>query len=178
MTIRDEEIKRLIHYAKGMGVKVTIYNKPNKGAAADWTLDGTSITVYAGKSVSKTSIVLSLIHELGHHLWFIHEKDRQPDLKFHEAIDRENIFLENKAIPTPKHLRKKILGVELAGTAYWDTVIKDVGIKIPKWKVEAAKEFDIWMYEMYYENGKFPQGKFKTDHYSEVRKKHENTEYA
>ncbi|NJO48262.1 MAG: hypothetical protein HC840_00940 [Leptolyngbyaceae cyanobacterium RM2_2_4] len=172
MTIRDDEIQRLIHYAKGMGVKVILYNKSKSGAEAEWTLDGTLIQVYAGSKKSKTSIVLDLIHEIGHHVWFVHEKNRQPDMKFDEAITRENLVEEDPDKPTPKHLRKKIWDVEKAGTAYWDIIVKDTNIKIPTWKIEAAKEFDMWMYEMYYENGHFPKGKLRADHYREVQSKH------
>lgn len=172
---RDLEIQRLTHYAKGMGVKVIIYNKSKSGAESEWTLDGSLIQVYADKDKSKTSIILDLIHELGHHVWFVHEKNRKPDMKFYEAITRENLFEYESANPTPKHLRKKIWDVEVAGTAYWDIIVKDTNIKIPKWKIEAAKEFDMWMYEMYYENGYFPKGKLRALKYREVQAKHRPT---
>lgn len=172
MHVRDEEIQRLILYAKGLGVKVIVYNKVKEGAEAEWTLDGTTIRVYAGPRKSKTDLILDLIHELGHHVWFIHEKDRQQDLKFEEAITRENLFETETDIPTPKHLRKKIWDVEVAGTAYWDIIVKDTNIKISPWKIEAAKDMDMWMYEMYYENGHFPKGKMLRDHYREVQSKY------
>jgi hypothetical protein len=174
MAIRDNEIQRLIHYAKGVGVKVVIYSKSKKGSEAEWTLDGTQISVYAGKNKSKTSVILDLIHEIGHQLTFIHERNRKPDMKFDEAISRENLYQVETSIPTPKKLRKKIFDVELAGTAYWDIIVKDTDIKIPKWKIEASKEFDMWMYEMYYINGHFPKGKSKKDHWREVAAKHKN----
>lgn len=172
MGVRDEEIQRLIHYGKGLGVKVIIYSKGKRGAAAEWTLDGSQIQVYAGANKSKTDIILDLIHELGHHVWFIHEKNRQPDMKFDKAITRENLFQVDTDVPTPKHLRKKIWDVELAGTAYWDIIYKDTNIKIPTWKLQAAKEFDMWMYEMYYENGHFPRGKDRRERYLEVQAKY------
>jgi hypothetical protein len=174
MGIRDDEIQRLIHYAKGIGVKVAIYNKSKKGAEAEWTLDGTQINVYAGKNKSKSSIILDLIHELGHQLTFIHERNRKPDMKFDEAISRENLYQVETDIPTPKKLRKKIWDVEMAGTAYWDIIVKDTNVKIPKWKIEASKEFDMWMYEMYYKNGHFPKGNFKKAHGKEVLAKYKN----
>ena len=172
MSIRDDEIQRLIHYGKGLGVKIVIYNKTKAGSAAEWTIDGSLIEVYAGGNKSKTTIILDLIHELAHHIWFIHEKNRQPDLKFEEAIDRANLYqIETDAI-TPKHLRKKIYDVEVAGTGYWDIIYKDTNLKIPKWKVEASKVFDIWMYQVYYENGHFPKGKVRSDYYKEVQAKY------
>lgn len=170
--IRDEEIKRLIHYAKGLGVKVIIYNKDNEDAAALWTLDGSLIEVFAGTGSTKTDIILALLHELGHHVWFVHEKDRQPDLKFEQAIERQNLFEEDDSKnPAPKHLRKKILDVEKAGTEWWFTIYKSVGLKIPEWKVNAEMEFDVWMYEVYYETGHFPKGSGKDNKYKEIRNK-------
>lgn len=82
------------------------------------------------------------------------------------------MYPDKNGPPTPKHLRKKIWDVEAAGTAYWDIIYKDTGLKIPMWKVEAAKEFDTWMYEVYYETGHFPKGKFKKEHYRKVQAKH------
>lgn len=170
--IRDEEIQRLIHYGKGMGVKVIIYSESSPGADAEWTLDGSMIQIYGVKNKSKTDVILDLIHELGHHVWFVHEKDRQPDMKFDEAITRENLSQEETGVPTPKHLRKKIWDVEVAGTKWWETIYKDTNVKIPMWKLEAAKEFDMWMYEMYYETGHFPKGKGKREYYLKVQQKY------
>ena len=170
--VRDEEIKRLIHYAKGLGVRVVVYNKSNPDADAEWTTDGSLINIYAGNKTSKTEIILSLIHELGHHVWWIHEKERQPDLKFEEAIERQNLFEEDdEQNPAPKHLRKKIYDVELAGTEWWMSIYKDTGLKIPEWKVQAAMEFDIWVYEIYYETGHFPTRKAIKTKYREVQNK-------
>lgn len=162
--IRDNEIKRLVSYLNGLGVKVTFYSKNNSEGEADWATDGSEICVYSVKKKSKTKILLDLIHEAGHMVWFIHAKDRQPDLKYEEALERPTDS-------TPKHLRKKILSTEIEGTKWWDTIIKDVDIKLPKWKIEASKEFDIWMYEVYYETGLFPAGKIRNERYRSIFKK-------
>jgi hypothetical protein len=172
MGIRDSEIERLIHYAKSLGVKVTIYNKTNRDASAEWAIDGSQINIYAGPGTSKTTVILNLLHELGHHCWWIWVKDRQPDLKFEEALTRENMFMVETDKPTPKDLRKKIYDVELAGTAYWEIIAKEINIKLPLWKIHAAMEVDMWMYEVYYETGNFPKGKFKRDHVKEVKRKY------
>lgn len=164
--IRDDEIKRLIHYAKGLGVKIIIYNKSKPGTAAEWTTDGSLIQIYTKSNTSKTSVVLSLLHELGHHVWWIHEKDRQPDLKLEEALERHS-----DVNPIPKNFRKRIYDMENASTQWWWSIYKDADIKIPEWKIQAAMEFDVWMYEMYYENGKFPKGKQKRERYIEIQKK-------
>ena len=60
---RDEEFKRLVFYAKGLGLKVTVYNK-KADSFGSW--DGQEIKIYWGKGQSKTDLVLTLLHELGH----------------------------------------------------------------------------------------------------------------
>jgi len=174
MSVRDQEIQRLIHYGKGLGVKIIIYNKSNASSEAEWALDGSQISVFSGPGKTKTGIILDLIHELGHHVWYIHENNRTQDLKFDQAVTRENLYKVETNVPTPKRLRKKIWAVEIAGSLWWDVIYKDTNIKIPKWKLEAAKEFDMWMYQRYYEDGQFPKGKMKRKIGIEIRIKHRN----
>lgn len=166
--IRDREIERLRRYAQGLGVKVSIVYKPRIADSAAWTTDGSEIIVYTNNNQSKTDIVLSLVHELGHHLWFIHEKKRKLDLKFEEALSYESSPNYN----VPKRFRKHILDTEIAGVQYWDVIIKDVDIRIPEWKVKMAAEFDIWQYEVYYKTGKFPSNKEKVVKYKALTLKY------
>lgn len=171
--VRDKEIERLIHYAKGLNVKVTLYQKSKKGTAAEWTVDGTEIRVYTNKSTSKTDVILRMIHELAHHVWFIHERDRQPDLKFIEAVDRECLVEQEKSkTPAPKHLRKKIYDMEKDSTAWWESIYKEVDIKVPIWKLYAEMEYDTWVYEVYYETGFTPKYKIREEKYREIYDKH------
>lgn len=172
--IRDEEFKRLTKYAEGMGLKVKIQTKGRASSAAEWTLDGTEITVYrTDKSISKIDMVLSMIHEIGHHLWFIHQKERLPDLKFDQAIEIENLVQDRvRKVPAPKKLRKKILSVEIAGTRYWEVIYKETNCKFPIWLLHEAMEFDIWQYEHYYKYGKFPNRLLRREKSKELRLKH------
>lgn len=173
MSIRDKEIERLVKYAEALGVKVTYIRKtPASFGEADWVIDGSEIRLYTRKNTNKTDLVLSLIHELGHHLWFIHKKERQPDLKFEQALDRENLVFEKKKVMTPKKLRKKILEIEKEGVKYWEVIVKDTNIKIAKWKINLQAEFDIWQYEYYYENGKFPKRPIRRLKRKELINKH------
>ena len=157
MHIRDREIQRLISYATGLGLEVIYDSTTKTNANATWSLDGTELTLYTRVKQLKTDIIWSILHETGHHLWFIHEKQRKPDFKLDEAISRE-MLVENKEtkVLTPKRLRKKILDIEKAGTEYWHTIYKDVGLAIPLWKINMWIEFDIWQYEVYHQKGKFP----------------------
>lgn len=164
MHIRDREIQRLISYATGLGLEVIYDDSDKSSAAASWAIDGSEITIYTKIKQNKTDTILTLIHEISHHLHWIWEKKRKPDFKFDEAITREMLIENNETtIPTPKHLRKKILDIERAGIAYWDSVYNDVGLKIPLWKVQMYKEFDIWQYECYHKVGSFPIRKIRIE---------------
>jgi hypothetical protein len=171
--IREEELKRLIKYVEGMGIKVKMLSSNDERNSASWSLDGTLIEVHNSKSKAKIDLVLDMIHEISHHLWFIHQKERQLDLKFEEAIERQDLYEENGvSTPAPKKLRKKILSVEIAGTAYWETVYKETNMKFPIWKLHAQKEFDVWMYEMYYEVGRFPSSRDRKQKMKEINLKY------
>lgn len=150
---REDEITRLIHYAKGHGLKVTIRPYKKGDEAGYWTTDGTELEVVTRSTDTKTDTVLTLIHELGHHLWFVRQRDRNPDLKFNEAL--------GTAGKPSKKQRKKILSVEKAGTKWWPVICKDADIKLPEWRVLAQAEFDTWQYEVFYQTGAFPIGEPK-----------------
>lgn len=175
--IRDDEINRLVKYAEALGVKVVFADK-SPDAAGEWAIDGSEITIFKNNNTSKTETVISLVHEIGHHCWFIHEKERTPDLKFDEAITRENLVIENKVNTlTPKKLRKKILDCELESMKYWEVIWKDTNIKIPKWRMYEAMEFDSWVYKYYYRNGVFPSDKECSNKTRALRKKHKGVIY-
>lgn len=170
MSFRDKEIQRLVSYAQGLGVKVKITYVPKGSKNLDsgyWSTDGSEIEIIVKINESKTSLILSLIHELGHHLWFVYKKSRKPDLSFNKALE-----IDARSGVTPKNIRKKILSVEKEGTKYWDVIITDTNIKLPKWKVEANKFFDIWQYEFYYEHGTFPKRKERSFKYKELTEKY------
>ena len=154
--IRDDELNRLVKYAQGLGVKV-VFSTAQSKAAADWTLDGSEITVYKKSNTNKTDLLLNMIHELGHQAWFIHERNRKPDLKFEEAIGRQDEFdLGKKNNPAPKNLREKILNVERASTEYWYGIYKETNMKFPLYKLYIQMEIDVWQYEVLHETGQFP----------------------
>ena len=154
MSIRDEEIARIRSYTEALGVKLIMRNKSSKVAAAEWRLDGSQITVWIIQPENKTETVLSLIHEMGHHLHWIHHKNREEDAKINEVYSR--VEFSNKVTKSTEADRRIVLNVEKAGATYWDVIVKDLNIKIPTWRIEVQKRFDVWQYEYYYENCCFP----------------------
>jgi len=177
--IRDEELIRLTKYAQGMGIKVTFSSSNQETASADWTTDGSAITIYKNTNATKIEKILSLIHELGHHLHFVHEKNREPDLKFDEALDtvesiaKEGLPLSEVSIGR----RKKILDIEKAGTKYWEIIYKDTNLKFPIYKLYVAMDYDMYQYETYYELGRFPKQKENRIKLKELTLKYRDKKY-
>lgn len=168
--VRDQEISRLINYIKGIGLKVSFSSK-DEGASAFWYLDNSEIVICRNNNKTKISTVLSLLHELGHAMHNIHERDREIDTKVEKALNHVS-EAEEQELDSKKRQRKIILNDEIAGTRYWHSIYKETNLKFPIWKMEAQMEFDIWQYEVYYETGKDPLVKEKRVKMQELRRKY------
>jgi len=160
--IRDEELKRLIRYAQGMGLSVHFkpYKKYSK-IAAEWHPDGTQITIYTHKSDSKIEHILSLIHELGHHKGFI-ENQRVQDPKVEEALNAEEAGVR---------FRKRIWDMEASDSLHWEQIYKDTNCKFNINKLHKQREFDVWQYEIYYYKNRFPTYDESMEKKKELKKK-------
>lgn len=167
---RDEEIQRLINYIKGLGLKVSFTSK-DEGASAFWYLDNSEIVICKNHNKTKIETVLSLIHEAGHALHNIHERNREVDTKVEKALNHVD-EAEELEIDTKKRQRKIILDDEIAGTQYWHVIYKDTNMKFPIWKLEAAMDLDLWQYRVFYETGKDPSTKEKRKKRKEIRDKY------
>jgi hypothetical protein len=148
--IRDDELSRLIKYAQGMGIKVSF--KPylrGQQDRAQWTIDGTEITIFLTTRTPKIDKVLTLIHEIAHGKVFAKDGRKiHPELE--EALNNE----ENK-----KKARKMIFEDEVDATKYWEEIYRDTNCKFDINKLYSQREFDIWSYEVYYETNEFPNTK-------------------
>lgn len=168
--IRDQEIDRLVNYIKGLGLKV-VFSSKKTDYSAIWYLDNSQITICKSENVSKLETVLSLIHETGHAIHNIHEKNRQVDPKFVEALDHID-EAEELGLDTKKKHRRNLLNNEIAGTKYWHSIYRETNMKFPIWKLDAAMEFDIWMYQVFFETGEYPKTKEKAQKNKEILRKY------
>lgn len=161
--VRDDELNRLIRYAQGMGISVRFKPYvPHTAVEADWSIDGTEITVYVKKSTSKLSKVLSLIHELGHHKGFV-ELGRRIPRKVEDALDSD-----------AKRHRKIILDMETADARHWESIYADTNCSFGLDKLQDQREFDLWQYKVYYRTGSFPTEKQKVEKRKEIRARRRN----
>lgn len=152
--VRDQELKRLIHYAKGLGIKVTLTPHKKHGPVATWIVDGSAIELFYRTRTSKTLLIFNFIHELAHHMAWVYN-GRREDLKTNQALFAEAERKESDPVIS-KSQRKLIYICERDDAAYREQVYQEVGIKIPRYKFNADKELDIWIYYRYYVTGGFP----------------------
>lgn len=168
MSVIKEEFKRMIKYAEGLGVKVHIKPRKRNDDAAYWTLDGTEITILRRKRDSITTLMLSLIHELGHHVSWI-MNGRKYNKRLDKALDSgEN--LKKGQILAKKH-RKVIYEDEKFDSQYHEVIYNELNLKFPKYKVMAEMELSNWGYYIYYQTGKDPTKKEFSIKQRELRKK-------
>lgn len=157
--VRDAEITRLTNYLKGLGVKVTFSNADSE-YVAECALDNSEIVIYKKQNTTKIETVLSLIHEAGHAVNHIWNEDRTVNQSLAAALDKST-----------KKARYKVLQDERKAATYWDIICKDTDIKIPKWRIEYQKEYDLWLYEYHYETGSLPTSRVKQEKRKQLKAK-------
>lgn len=172
MGIRDLEIERIKNYAKGLGVEIVFKPPQGAGHQAEWANDGSQITIYTHKKKSKMDLILDLIHELAHHISWVHEGRTIP-LKTDRALDSEDSRRRNDP-PIAKSQRKLIYESEKFDAQYQEIIFNELGITIPKYKFLAARDLDIWVYFRYYQSGDFPSREENRIKYKELLEKYKN----
>lgn len=172
MSYLQDDLSKLIKYAQGLGLKVSIkpYNEGSREGAG-WTTDGTEITLYKWPNQTITRMILNLLHELGHHLSWVYS-GRVTTKRLEHALDLEEQRKNDKSPVIPKRYRKLIYESEVKDAEYREQIALEVGLKVPAWKIKADKELDIWIYKMYYETGNTPLVKDITALYKELKDKY------
>jgi hypothetical protein len=167
----DTQLGTLVSYAKGLGLAVYFREWKKGFPAAQWQLDGACIEIYRKKNQSKMQTIICLIHEVSHHLDFIHHKNRQYDEEFGEsleALDNSTLLKER----TKKRDRLILYKNEARSAQWWDTVYKECNLTFPISRLHLEREFDLFWYHYYYENDKYPTGKLLQKKRRELRKKY------
>lgn len=163
MGIRDTEILRMTKYAEGLGIKV--HFKPHeKGCGeAEWDMDTQEIFLYTSSGTSKTTLILSFLHELGHHLDWIYnnKKDTKQAAKAYELLNRGNI--EGDRSDIPQKYRNIILKEEESGIYYMDLIYKELDLSIPLWKVKMQQDLDLLEYKTLAKKARFLTNKEARD---------------
>jgi hypothetical protein len=162
MNIRDREIARILLYAKGLGLRVRIANYAHN-EAGDWGHDPIAeITINKRVHTTKTELILTLLHELGHAVYFAYTKQPIPKAAYESG-------------PHTKKARRKLYEYEAAGIAYMSNLYTELQLGIPLWKVKRAMEQDTWAYEVYMLTGEFPSKTERKEKYKSLTVKYKET---
>lgn len=168
--IRDRELERIRKYCQGLGITLKLLSKSDDSyfsGVATWSPDPYEIVIYTSKHRSKTEVILSIMHELSHHIFYLH--NGKPDIP--EAYAKE-AARENSSSPSiSKHERKKIYDYERLSIAYMLSIATELDLKIPNHKIELQMYIDTWMYEHYYNTGNFPTTKELAAKKKELKRK-------
>lgn len=143
MNIRDKEINRILLYCKGLGIRVRIANYSWEDAG-EWSSDPKAeININKRVHTTKTELILTLLHEAAHHIYFTYTKKPVPEAAYESG-------------PHSKKARQKLYEYEAAGIAYMSNLYTELQLGIPLWKVKRAMAQDTWAYEVYALTGEFP----------------------
>ena len=158
MAWQDRDLKRLKLFMEKCGLELAKRPYSSSTGAAEYDDARKRITIFLtdseAKLKNKTELILTILHELGHHL----DKDRfKEDKLMDEALIRMNSGLisgDRKDIP--KKYRRKILQLEKSGLRHWVKLKKTLDLEIPLKKIELQQKIDIFHYQHLYDEGSFP----------------------
>jgi hypothetical protein len=152
-SIRAKEIQRLQKYSQGLGISVSFKNHSPGLAGATWTVapDNTvELILYTWKNQTKTQIILNFLHELAHHMAWVYQ-----GREFTEEL--ANILNKNyEGVPLTKKERYAVFKEERDDAVYRLQIAKEIGIKVPEWKITVDCKLDEWIYYYWYKNDKYP----------------------
>lgn len=153
MRVRDRDLKKLKGYiiSRGLDLKVRPYSVFTGEAEY---VEGESITLFTNGRTNKTELILSLLHELGHHTDYkVNPSTPEQD----EALIALNSGqISGKRSDLSKKHRKIILNIETAGIKCWLKIHKELELEIPIWRVKYQQMIDLYAYQVLYHEGRFP----------------------
>lgn len=168
MRWQDKDINKLKHYAKAHGLKVSIRKKKTKDFSAEY-IGGESITIFTTKYTSKKEIILTFLHELGHHLDSI---IGSPDSV--ETVKALNAAHTGDIGDVPKDQRRLIYLSEKSGIELMPYFVDYLKLNINKRDVELQKRIDIFAYKTYMLKGRFPKKQENKDFIKRLGKRGKN----
>lgn len=148
----QKEIDRVVKYAQGLGIKVTLRNiTARSGNQGGWSIDPPCIFIYT-KGITKQDVLLSLLHELGHHHDWI--ETGRPDF---QAVFEEECNRKEDDPPLVQSKRGIIYRDEAQGISYMLGIADVLDLRTPpRWRIIAEMFYDRWNYKVYYLTGGAP----------------------
>jgi hypothetical protein len=166
MNYLDRDLNKLYKYINQLGLKLYIKKFSPFDGEAEYIVDQ-SITLFVNSKTSKASKILSLLHELGHHLDFIARKESKEETNALLALNKGQMTGERSDL-TKKQLRV-ILKLEKAGVKYMTQIHKSLNLEIPFYKVKHQQEMDLFQYKFLYTHKRFANSKDNTKVYNKLK---------
>jgi len=153
MHLYQRELKRVLKFCEGLGLKVQFID----GRGADyWGAymepdRSTPGVIEIVRASTVTHQIITLLHEIGHHLDFTQTK-WMPDAYNH--IDDLN---------PPEWARKAIFNAEERAVTNGEKAYWTLMLRIPYWKVKRELDRDIYVYKTWSQTCVFPTHKEQND---------------
>jgi hypothetical protein len=175
MGIRDDEINRLKKYAEGLGIKITLVPFYRGSGGGEWDMSSREITIYTRDDWSKTDYILTILHELGHHLDWVYndKKDSAISYKAYAMLNQGHMY--GPRLDMSQKYRDVLLAEEEAGVYYMDILHKELDLKIPLWKVKMQQELDLYDYVCLSKEGRFSTTKEYRAHRKTIKAHYKKT---
>lgn len=148
----NKDLAKVISYAESNNITVNILPfKRGGGDSAELDFDTRTITVWKRTTDSKTSILASILHELGHLTTFT----TNPEL-FDEYFRISNLT----TMPS-KEERKEIYLRESQDISKMSMLRELLELKVNPLIIQCWQEFDTWQYKYYWLFGVYPTTRFR-----------------
>ena len=154
MSYQERDIKKLRTYANSLGLRVHTRKYTRFTGSAEFDSKLKTITIFISSQTTKTDIILSLLHELGHAL---DEKyNKCPNREMSKALELLNSGpMIGSRQDIPKKYRGLILQIEKNGVKYMSRIHKMLDLEIPFYKVKHQQDIDLFDYKFLYRYGRF-----------------------
>jgi hypothetical protein len=152
-----KEFNRLKKYAEGLGIKVTFKKDDHPDAMAEWAIDGSEITIYNKDKTGILQLCLTFYHELAHHAAWL-ANGRKGNLVTNKILDKQ---IKDK--PLNSRERKHLYEMEKRESDFQELIHYEVGSKIPLSRLKEEITFDVWLYEFYWKEDRWPNGREQKD---------------
>lgn len=146
MSYQDRDIAKLKKFANSFGLRI-YYRRYTRYTDAALYQGGQFITIFVSSTTSKTEIILSLLHELGHHIdWIFNKRNDR---------DTQKAYTEFEAKDHKKY-SKIILDLEKEGIKHMTTIHKLLELEIPLKLVKQQQKIDTFHYDFFYKHARPP----------------------
>lgn len=168
MNWMTRDINKLKEYAKAHGLRVYLRKGKRGSGSAEYTI-GKSITLFINSKTTKQHIILSLLHELGHHLDLV--RNGPDDEKTNDAQELLVLgSMDEVRDDIPKSARKLIYKQEFRGISYMEHLAKYLNLEIDMKEVSLQQKLDIYAYKFFLDKARFPTIPEINKHKKEIKR--------